>query len=154
MKNIANQNDLLNVAEVELVYKTNVNPSERPKITSPEDAVAIFRKYWNPDRIEHIEEVKILLLNRSNRVLGIASISKGGISGSVIDERIVLQYAIKSNASGVIIAHNHPSGTLEPSTADVEITRKLSNGLKTIGLNLLDHLIITVEHYRSLIDEV
>jgi len=151
MKNVTNAMDLYNVTEVQLVYKTKIKASDRPKISNMEDAVDIFRKYWSRDRIEHIEEVKILLLNRSNRVLGIATVSQGGISGSVIDERIVLQYAIKSNATGVILAHNHPSGNLDASEADNRITGKIKNSLELIGVTLLDHLIITAESQNSII---
>jgi DNA repair protein RadC len=151
MKNVTNAMDLYNVTEVQLVYKTKIKASDRPKISNMEDAVDIFRKYWSRDRIEHIEEVKILLLNRSNRVLGIATVSQGGISGSVIDERIVLQYAIKSNATGVILAHNHPSGNLDASEADNRITAKIKNSLELIGISLLDHVIITAESQNSII---
>jgi DNA repair protein RadC len=151
MKNVTNAMDLYNVTEVQLVYKTKIKASDRPKISNMEDAVDIFRKYWSRDRIEHIEEVKILLLNRSNRVLGIATVSQGGISGSVIDERIVLQYAIKSNATGVILAHNHPSGNLDASEADNRITGKIKNSLELIGISLLDHVIITAESQNSII---
>ena len=151
MKNLTNATELNNVTEVQLVYKTKIKASDRPKISNMEDAVDIFRKYWSRDRIEHVEEVKILLLNRSNRVLGIATVSQGGISGSIIDERIVLQYAIKSNASGVILAHNHPSGNLEASEADNRITGKIKNSLELMGMSLLDHIVITADGQNSII---
>ena len=151
MKNVNNETDLFNVTEVQLVYKTKIKASDRPKINKMEDAAEIFRNNWSRDKIEHIEEVKILLLNRSNKVLGIATISQGGVSGTVIDERIILQYAIKANASAVIMAHNHPSGNLEPSDADNKITNKIKNSLELMGLSLLDHIIITVEGQNSII---
>ena len=151
MKNVNNATDLYNVTEVQLVYKTKVKASDRPKINKMEDAAEIFRNNWNRDKIEHVEEVKILLLNRSNRVLGIATISSGGVSGTVIDERIILQYAIKANASAVIMAHNHPSGNLEASEADNRITSKIRNSLEVMGMSLLDHIIITAEGQNSII---
>jgi len=151
MKNEIIENDIVNVTEVELVYKTRIKASDRPKINDMSDAVKIFRHYWNRDRIEFLEEVKILLLNRSNRVLGIANISQGGVSGTVIDEKIILQYAIKANASGVILAHNHPSGNLEGSEADHRITNKIKNALELIGMSLLDHIILTAEGQNSII---
>ena len=151
MKNETNATDLINVTEVQLVYKTKVKASDRPKINDMDDAVRIFRQYWSRDKIEHVEEVKILLLNRSNRVLGIATVSLGGISGSVIDERIILQYAIKANASAVILAHNHPSGNVEASEADNRITSKIKSSLELMGLSLLDHIIITAEGQSSII---
>jgi DNA repair protein RadC len=95
-----------------------------------------------------------MLLTRSNRILGIASISKGGISGTVTDVRIILQYAIKANASGIIICHNHPSGNLNPSESDLTITRKIKESGNVMDLQLLDHLIIVPEgKYYSMGDE-
>jgi DNA repair protein RadC len=70
---------------------------------------------WDLDSIEHIEEFKLLLMNRSNSVLGIMPVSKGGLSGTVTDVRLIYQGAIEANASGIIVCHNHPSGNLNPS---------------------------------------
>jgi DNA repair protein RadC len=101
-----------------------------------------------------VEEFKLMLLTRSNKVLGIASISKGGLSGTVTDVRIILQYAIKANASGIIICHNHPSGNLQPSESDLAITRKVKDSAVLMDIQLLDHLIITPEgEYYSMADE-
>jgi DNA repair protein RadC len=95
-----------------------------------------------------------MLLTRSNKVLGIASISKGGINGTVTDVRIILQYAIKANASGIIICHNHPSGNLQPSESDLTITRKIKESGNLMDIQLLDHLlIIPEEKYCSMADE-
>jgi DNA repair protein RadC len=76
---------------------------------------------WDQDSIEHIEEFKLLLMNRSNSVLGLLSVSKGGISGTVTDIRLIYQAAIKANASGIIVCHNHPSGNLNPSESDTKL---------------------------------
>jgi len=100
---------------------------------------------WDQDSIEHIEEFKLMLLTRSNKVLGIASVSKGGISGTVTDVRIILQYAIKANASGIIICHNHPSGNIQPSESDIKITRKIKESGNLMDVQLLDHLIVIPE---------
>jgi DNA repair protein RadC len=95
-----------------------------------------------------------MLLTRSNKVLGIASISKGGINGTVPDVRIILQYAIKANASGIIICHNHPSGNVQPSESDIAITRKVKESGYVMDIQLLDHLIIVPEgRYYSIGDE-
>jgi DNA repair protein RadC len=108
---------------------------------------------WEQDSIEHIEEFKLMLMTRSNKVLGIASISKGGISGTVTDVRIILQYAIKANASGIIICHNHPSGNAQPSESDLTITRKIKESGMVMDIQLLDHLIIVPEGaYQSMAD--
>lgn len=140
------------IAEVKLVYRTNVKASERLQIKCSKDAYDIFTESWNLDSIEHIEEFKLMLLTRSNKVLGIASISKGGISGTVTDVRIILQYAIKSNASGIIICHNHQSGNLKPSESDQAITRKIKDSALLMDIQLMDHLIIDTDDYYRFAD--
>jgi len=143
----------ITIAEVKLVYRTKVKASERLQIKCSKDAFDIFMGSWDLDSIEHVEEFKLMLLTRSNKVLGIASISKGGINGTVTDIRTILQYAIKSNASGIIICHNHPSGNLQPSESDQAITRKIKDSGLLMDVQLLDHLIITAEdNYYSFAD--
>lgn len=132
-------------AEVKLTYKSNVKASDRIQIKNAEDAASLFFKTWDMDTIEHVEKVKMIMLNRANRVLGITTISKGGLSGSVIDTRVILQYAIKANAAAIILAHNHPSGNLGASEADKKITRNVREALKLVDIQLLDHLILTYE---------
>ena len=88
----------------------------------------------------------------ANRVLGVVRLSKGGLSGSVIDTRLILQYAIKANASAVILAHNHPSGNLVPSEADIRITERVKEALKLVEIQLLDHLILTSEKKYSTVE--
>jgi len=91
----------------------------------------IFFDSWNQNTIEHKETFKMLLLNRANKVLGITTISEGGLSGTVTDVRLIYQYAIKGNACGIIIAHNHPSGNINPSESDMKITNKNKRGWKS-----------------------
>jgi DNA repair protein RadC len=147
------QPDIL-ISEVKLIYRTKVKASERFQVKTSRDAFDIFWKAWDQDSIEHVEEFKLMLLARSNKVLGVASISKGGISGTVTDVRIILQYAIKANASGLIICHNHPSGNLQPSESDLAITKKVKDSAKLMDIQLLDHLIIIPEgNYYSMADE-
>src|SRR5665647_3938077 len=115
MKNITNAQqliDFLNIAEVSLTYVTKVKPSDRPAIKNSHDAHKIFFDSWNQNAIEHKESFKMLLLNRANKVLGITTLSEGGLSGTVTDVRMIFQYAIKGNTSGIILAHNHPSGNI------------------------------------------
>jgi DNA repair protein RadC len=113
------------IAEVQLIYKSKVKASDRKKITCSRDAFKIFIENWNSDIIEFVEEFKILLMNRSNSVPGILEISKGGISGTVTDVLLIFQAAIKGNASGIICAHNHLSGNLNPSESDSRLTQKI-----------------------------
>ena len=99
--------------------------------------------------------LKCCLLNRANKVLGITTISEGGLSGTVTDVRLIYQYAIKGNASGIIIAHNHPSGNINPSESDQKITNKIKEAGNLLDIQLLDHIILTPEReiYRSFADE-
>jgi len=141
-----------NIAEVRLIYSSRVSAANRPTVRSSEDALRLFRESWDKETIELYEECKLMLLNRSNRVLGIAQISQGGISGTVTDVRIILQYALKGNASGIILCHNHPSGNIQPSEADLKITSKLKEAAMIHDITLLDHLIITAGNYYSMAD--
>jgi DNA repair protein RadC len=141
------------IAEIQLIYKSKVKASDRMKITCSRDAYNIFIENWNPDIIEFVEEFKILLMNRSNSVLGILEISKGGISGTVTDVRLIYQGAIKANASGIIVCHNHPSGNLNPSESDIKITQKIKEAGSLMDIQLLDHLILTMDDsYYSFAD--
>jgi DNA repair protein RadC len=141
------------ISEVSLFYKSKVKASDRPQVKCSKDAYNIFMENWNPDIIEFVEEFKILLMNRSNSVLGILEISKGGISGTVTDVRLIFQAAIKGNASGIICAHNHPSGNLNPSESDTKLTQKIRKAGNLIDIQLLDHLILTTDdNYYSFAD--
>ncbi len=141
------------VAEVELVYRTKVKPSQRPKITTSVDAYEILQKIWNRDKIELVEEFKVLFLNRSNKVLGVLDASSGGITGTVADPRIILTAAIKANAVGIVLSHNHPSGSVKPSRADEELTVKIREAARFLDMTVLDHIIISSEGYYSFADE-
>ena len=141
------------IAEVELIYKSKVKASERPKVTHSRDAYVIFRDNWDENKLEFVEEFKVMLLNRSQKVLGICSLTLGNVSGTIADPKLVFVTALKSNASYVIIAHNHPSSSLKPSRTDEELTRKMKEAGKFLDLPLLDHLIITDESYYSFADE-
>lgn len=141
------------VSEIQLVYKTSVKPSERPKISSSQSAYDILLQAWDSDKIEFVEQFKILLLNKGNKVLGIYEISTGGISGTVVDLRLIFAAALKANASSIIMTHNHPSGALIASQADKEITKKVVQAGKLLDISVLDHLIITTEGYYSFADE-
>ncbi|MBK7134479.1 MAG: JAB domain-containing protein [Bacteroidales bacterium] len=147
--------DFLHVAEVTLTYVTKVKPSERLVVKCSRDAHKIFFDSWNQNTIEHKETFKMLLLNRANKVLGITTISEGGLSGTVTDVRLIFQYAIKANASGIIVAHNHPSGNANPSESDLKITNKIKEAGNLLDIQLLDHIILTPERdlYRSFADE-
>ena len=141
------------VAEVELVYKTKVKPSDRPKITSVKDCYQLLKELWNENTIEMQEEFKVMLLNRGNKVIGIYEASAGGLTGTVADPRLILAAAIKSLSVSIILSHNHPSGNLKPSRADEELTQKIKVAAAYHDIRVIDHIIITSEGYYSFADE-
>lgn len=122
------------------------------KIRSATESAEYIRNFYLDD-IEVFESSFILLLNNANHTIGYAKISQGGITGTVVDPRLVAKYAVESLAVGVILAHNHPSGNLQPSAADKNITTKIKEGLKYLDIQLLDHIIITSNGYYSMMEE-
>lgn len=149
----SNKNKQWQVAEIQLAYKSTVTPSQRPKITGSKDAYHVLNESWNPSTIELFEQFKVLLLNRANKVLGIYELSNGGISGTVADPKLIFVAALKGGASGIILSHNHPSGNLMPSQADIDLTKKIKEGGRLLEIQLLDHIILTTESYYSFTDE-
>ena len=148
-----NERKLYQVAEIQLIYKSNVKPSLRPKISTSKDAYNILIENWDDTKIEFVEQFKLMLLNRANKVLGVLEVSTGGVSGTVADPKVIFAAALKGNASGIIVAHNHPSGNLAASQSDIDLTRKLKDAGKFLEIQLLDHVIVTTEKYFSFADE-
>jgi len=144
-------NTISDVSEIQVSYKPNKIISA--KISTSFDAVQIIRKFWNEETIQMQEEVKVILLNNSNHVLGIYNLSKGGMTSSLVDVRIILSVALKCLATGIIMIHNHPSGNLKPSSADLNIVKKLNESCKLMDITLFDSIIITKESYMSFADE-
>jgi DNA repair protein RadC len=141
------------IAEVELIYKSKVKASERPKISHSRDAYIIFKDNWDENKIELQEQFKVMLLNRANKVLGIYEVSTGGMTGTVADAKLIFAAALKASACSIMLVHNHPSGNLKPSKQDEELTYKIKEGGKLLDIQLLDHLIISNEGYFSMQDE-
>jgi DNA repair protein RadC len=140
-----------NLAEVRITYTSKVPACDRIKVRCSQDADKALRLIW--PSFEHREYFYIMLLNRSNQILGFSQISMGGISGTVTDIRIIFQTAIKANCRGIILAHNHPSGNLSASEADITITRKIKEAGKLLDITLLDHMIMTESAYLSMADD-
>ena len=142
------------IAEVKLSYQTKVKPSERIRILCSLDAYKAALNLWDQGELEHVEEFKILLLNQAKAVLGLASISKGGVSGAVVDFKVIFQYALKSNSTGIIFFHNHPSGNRKPSEGDIYLTKKAEKAASLLDIQLLDHIILAPgDRYFSFKDE-
>lgn len=141
------------LAEVELHYKSKVKPADRKKISRSQDCYDILKDIYNANTVEHHEEMMILLLNRANQVLGWIKISQGGDSGTVVSSKIIMQACLLANATSFIVTHNHPSGNLKPSEADIRITKEIKEVAKIMQLAFLDHLIYTPEGWYSFADE-
>ena len=140
------------VSEVKLTYRNELQAADRPQISSSLDAENILRENWSDD-IELYEEFNVLFLNRANQVTGIFNLSRGGICGTVVDAKILFAAALKALASGVILAHNHPSGNVTPSREDVELTRRLKQIGELLEIRVFDHLILSPYGYYSFADE-
>jgi len=132
---------LLQVAEVKVKYQSNLPIDSHPRINNSSDAEKIFRINWGDD-MELVEEFNVLFLNRANYVKGILRLSRGGLTGTVADPRILFATALKGLAVGIIAGHNHPSGSCKPSTQDIELTRKFKEIGKLHDIQLLDHIIL------------
>ncbi len=148
---VKNTNPLNEVAEIKVSYKTTNTP--KVKITSGDVAFEVLLSSWDSDTIELQEEFKVLLLNRANEVLGIYPLSKGGITGTVVDQRLIFAVALKCNATGIILCHNHPSSTLKPSDSDITLTRSIKKCADFLDITLIDHLIITKKGFFSFSNE-
>ena len=151
VKGIGEAKAITIVAALELGRRRrDVNATEKPKIGSSKDAYEMLRG----DLIDlpH-EEFWVLLLNRAHRVIKKKRISEGGVSGTVADPKLIYKMALEELASGVVVAHNHPSGNLQPSQSDIDLTKKLKEAGKFLEVQLLDHLIVAGTKYFSFADE-
>lgn len=140
------------IANLELKAKKTPSNFEKVKIISSNDAFKVIKQFYFDD-IDIFESFFILCLNRNNQTIAYAKISQGGVAGTVVDIKLIAKYAIDCLASGVILAHNHPSGDLKPSNEDLAITKKVKEGLKILDIQVLDHLILTSQGYLSFGDE-
>ena len=141
------------VSEIQIVYKTPFDSQCLPYIHNAEDAYKILHTHFNQDTIGIQEQFIACYLNRSNQVKGVYNGFTGGISGTIADIRIILAIALKSASSGIIVAHNHPSGNLKASANDLQLTSRLKTACTTMDIVLLDHLIISpYDKYLSFAD--
>ena len=139
------------VAAMELGRRrSELDQDEKPKITCSRDVFELLKPTLMD--VPH-EEFWVLLLNRANRVIKSVQVSQGGVSGTVADPRIIFKSALEELASGIILAHNHPSGNLTASQADIQLTRKLKDGARLLDVQVLDHLILAGQKYYSFADE-
>lgn len=144
---ISNYKDF--IGELKVSYKRTDTPTV--KVTQSKDAINFIRKYFDECMDDH-EEVKVIHLNNANMIVNVDHHSKGGITSSTIDFKLILQKALLIKCTGLILCHNHPSSKLLPSKSDINISNKLKEACSIVGLILLDSLILTREDYYSLSD--
>lgn len=141
------------------VFKVIKKPSlinlESLKINSSKEAEKVFRSCYDitSQHLLIVESFFVLFLNRANSIIAFQHVSTGGISGTIVDPKIIYKHAIDCLASGIILCHNHPSGNLKVSQADKDLTAKIKSGAKILDLELLDHIIITEDSYLSFSEE-
>ena len=140
-----------NLREVSAVYKKNLSV-QNIKVASSQDVNAFIRTIY-PVEINIREAMVAVFLNNSNHTLGYSVASIGGITGTLVDVRLILRDALLTQSTAIILVHNHPSGSLQPSQADISITEKVKNAALLMDIKLIDHLIITENQFFSFADE-
>ncbi len=130
------------INEIKISYKDGIRSTFWHKIESSKDIAELLHDYWDKNTIGLHESFKVVLLNNNNKVKGIYQLSKGGITETTVDLRILFAVILKTLAVAIVISHNHPSGTLRPSANDREITNKIKKAAKLFDVTLLDHIII------------
>ena len=144
----------LKVREIQVVYSADKTLASRDKITCSKSAYDYLLNGYNEKTLAVQEQFVVMLLNNSNKPLGVYKASAGGLTSTVVDIRLIIATALKSLATGIILSHNHPSTNLNPSDADIQLTRKLKEACKLLDISLLDHIIISpLGEYKSLADE-
>ena len=123
---------------------------QKEKITSSKDVFNLFQSIMEDYKYESFW---ILLLNRANKIIKRIQVSDGGVSGTIADPKRIFKYSLENDASGIILCHNHPSGNIKPSEADIKLTKKIKEGGQLLDINVLDHIIIGEENYFSFADE-
>ena len=122
------------------------------QIKSSQDSYDLLKDFWNLENIDVIEECNVIYLDKQNKPISIYQHSKGGIDSTTADIEVICAIAVKTLAKGVIMSHNHPSGNLDPSLPDLEISKQLKNALKLFGITLLDSMIVNKDGYKSMAD--
>lgn len=140
------------ISEIEISFKPK--RAIHPVVKSSNDAYNCLKQFYPDEIISLQEQFTGAFLNRANKIIGVQVVSKGGLTGTLSDPRLIMATALKAAATGIILSHNHPSGNLQASTTDVEITKKIESACKYLDIKLLDHIIISPEGtYFSFVDE-
>ncbi|MCF0055555.1 JAB domain-containing protein [Dyadobacter sp. CY356] len=138
--------------EIKVSYTSHLEPEDRMKIGRPLDSYNALLSVWNMDTIDLYEEMKVMMLDTSSRVIGVFNHSTGSSAGVAVDSKLIFATALKANAQSIVLAHNHPSGNLNPSHADREITHRLIECGKMLELPVVDHIIVSRKGFYSFVD--
>lgn len=141
------------IPEIELHYRSTVKRSALPVVQTSGDAYQLFLATWDETKIDFVEQFRVMLLNRANRVLGICTLTTGSSTQVIVDIRSLFALALLKNACCIIVAHNHPSGALTPSKSDSDLFSRLQEAGRILDIQVLDQLIVTAEGYYSFSDE-
>ena len=133
------------LAEIRAVYKSRTKAGERRPIRGPKDVEGYLRAIWNKGTLELVEEFVVVCLNGSHQAIGWVKVSSGGFNATAIDPRVIFAIALQTASTAIVVAHNHPSGNREPSEQDKEVTRRLKEAGRLLGIAVLDHVILTRE---------
>ncbi|MFC2114490.1 DNA repair protein RadC [Bacteroidota bacterium] len=151
VKGIGNAKAITIAAALELGRRRkSENTPKKPSINSSKDVFDYIYPFLADAKQE---KFLILLLNRANHVIKKSEVSQGGISGTLVDPKVIFKIALEESSSSIILSHNHPSGNTKPSQADIDLTRKIKEGAKLLDINVLDHIIFTNHAYFSFADE-
>ena len=137
-------------AALELSTRRNLAENKKEMIASSKDAAQFLQAQL---QFKKHEVFIVIYLNNANKILHHETISEGGMTGTVADPRIIFKHALENNATSIILAHNHPSGNLQPSKSDIELTTKIKNAATMLEIKVIDHIIVSNEGYLSLADE-
>jgi len=136
----------------EITLQLKKNEVLNATIRRSNDIADVMRQIWDKDSLEIYESVIVVFLNRANKTIGWMKVSQGGLSGTVVDNRLILATALKGLAQGIILCHNHPSNNLNPSENDTKMTMKLKSACELLDIAFLDHIILSVDGYYSFAD--
>ena len=140
------------VQEIQVSYTGKI-PTQQWQIKSSQDAANILQSVWNQNTIALQESFAVLLLNNSNHVKGIYKLSTGGVSATLVDIRLLFAVALKSVTTALVLAHNHPTGRMDPSNLDKELTKKIVEAATYFDIKVLDHIILSpFDEYYSFAD--
>lgn len=137
------------VPQIKLIYKPDFNFDSRPFIDSTTTAGRFFLYTWDKDTVQMQERFRVLLLNRAQRIIGVYESAVGTATSTLVDPRLVFSASILANACYIVIAHNHPSGTLEPSVNDKLLTEKMIKAGRLLDIEVMDSIIVTRDNFFS-----